>query len=501
MANRTSKMFTPTPKYSAPTKTNRDSAGYAAWDRPIEEQTLQTLLTNTLTNTFYADARELLKESEAVHDAMLAKDADFYARALVFARNEGFMRTQPILGLVKLAGKDIKLFEKVFPLVIRTPKDLSDFTTILGSKRKGQGGRAVKRVASKWIVDNLSDYWIVKYGAEKEDGAYSLKDMLRVYHPKGLKTGYAKYILGKDEGLDLSEMPQIAAFEGLKSAKTVAERVKFIKEGKLPHEVASTFAGKDAKVWAAINFPMFALLRNLATLERNGAIDDFKEQIQKNFNTPEYVKKSKILPFRFIKAFDKIQNEWVKDALRDAIENSVDNLPNIAGSSTILLDISGSMGGFIAEASLFAVSAAKKAGESEIYLFDDSVTKFGISARDSILSQVSRIKVRGGTDIQGAIATLITRKVNRDNVILITDEQQNQGSPAFTEIERYRRLVNKNANFFIIDVAPYRTAMTPPEMDKNTFYIYGWSDQVLSFIASVSQGFNTQVQAVKTYAM
>ena len=84
MANRTSKMFTPTPKYSAPTKTNRDSAGYAAWDRPIEEQTLQTLLTNTLTNTFYADARELLKESEAVHDAMLAKDADFYARALVW---------------------------------------------------------------------------------------------------------------------------------------------------------------------------------------------------------------------------------------------------------------------------------------------------------------------------------------------------------------------------------------------------------------------------------
>jgi 60 kDa SS-A/Ro ribonucleoprotein len=491
-------MFTPlAPKYSAPTTVNRD--GYGAWERPIEEQFLQTLLTNTLTNVYYADARELLKESEGVHDAMLAKDANFYAKALVFARNEGFMRTQPILGLAKLASANISLFSKVFGGVVKTPKDLADFTTILASKRKGQGGRAVKRVVGRWMVENLSDYWIVKYGAEKEDGGYSLKDMLRVFHPKGLKEAYAKYILGKTEGLDYEEIPQIYNFEKLKSAKTPAEKIQFIREGKLPHEVASTFAGKDKEVWSAINFPMFALLRNLATLERNGAIDSFKEQIQRNFNNPDYVKKSKILPFRFIKAGEMVKNAWVKDALRDAIENSVDNLPDIAGSSTILLDISGSMRSFLPQAALFAVSAAKKANEDKIYLFDTGVYDYPISMRDSILTQAEGIRIKGGTDIGYAVRSLISKNVKRDNVIIITDEQQNTGSPMFKEIINYKRQVNKNANFFIIDVAPYRQGMTPPELDKGTYYIYGWSDQVLSFISSVSQGFNTQVEAVRTY--
>jgi 60 kDa SS-A/Ro ribonucleoprotein len=436
---------------------------------------------------------------------MLAKDQDFYAKALIFARNEGYMRTQPILGLVKLAEVNAGYFEKIFEKVILTPKDLSDFTTMLSSQRKGQGGRTVKRVAGKWLVNKLNEYWIVKYGAEKGDGGYSLKDMLRVFHPKGLKEGFARYILGKTEfegiPMDMSDMKQIAAFEGLKGAKTVEEKVKFIKEGNLPHEVASTFAGKDAKVWGAISFPMFALLRNLATLERNGAIDLFKEQIQRNFADPIYVKKSKILPFRFIKAGEKVQNAWVKDALRDAIENSVANLPDFKGSSTILLDVSGSMSSFLPQAALFAVSASKKANESKIYLFDTSVHEFPVSMRDSILTQAEKIRVMGGTNIGNAIAHLTRNKIKRDNVILITDEQQNAGSPAFAQIETYLKNINRDVNFFIIDVSPYRSAMTPPEMDKNTFYIYGWSDQVLSFIANVSRGFGGQVATVKNLEM
>lgn len=496
MANRATKMFSPkAPKYSAPTKVNKAGAGYGAWDRPVEEQFLQTLLTNTLSNTYYADERELLKESEALHNEMLDKDVDFYAKALVFARNEGYMRTQPVFGLAKLAGKNPSLFAKVFDKVILTPKDLSDFATILSSQRKGQGGRAVKRVVGKWLTKNLNDYWIVKYGAEKGDGGYSLKDMLRVFHPKGLNEIYAKYILGKD--VELPASSPIALFEKLKKASSVEEKIAYIKSGKLPHEVASTFAGKDAKVWGAISFPMFALLRNLATLERNGAIENFKVQIQRDFKNPEYVKKSKILPFRFLKAFEMVKSEWVKDAMRDAIESSVENIPDFTGDFTVLLDISGSMQSFISQAAIFAVAAAKKAKEDKIYLFDTRVDPFSVSMRDSILTQSSKIYIRGGTDIGEAVAYLTRNKVKKDNIILITDEQQNAGSPAFKKIEEYRKSINKNAKFFIIDVSPYRSAMTPPEMDKNTFYIYGWSDQVLSFIASMSKGLDGQVSTVK----
>lgn len=86
----------------SPATVNRE--GYPAYERPLEEQYLQVLLCNTLGNTFYASGEQLMHEAEQVHDTMLAADAEFAAKALVFARNEGFMRLQPTWGLTKLAG-------------------------------------------------------------------------------------------------------------------------------------------------------------------------------------------------------------------------------------------------------------------------------------------------------------------------------------------------------------------------------------------------------------
>src|SRR5579883_966247 len=95
------------PSAHAPSK-NRE--GYPAWERPIEEQYLQTLLTNTFGQTFYASQQDLVAEAGEVHDKMLAHDSHFAARALAYARNRGFMRTQPVYGLAKLAAVDKGMF-------------------------------------------------------------------------------------------------------------------------------------------------------------------------------------------------------------------------------------------------------------------------------------------------------------------------------------------------------------------------------------------------------
>jgi len=48
---------------------------------------------------------------------------------------------------------------------------------------------------------------------------------------------------------------------------------------------------------------------------------------------------------------------------------------------------------------------------------------------------------------------------------------------------------------FILDVAPYRDAQTG--QDPLTWYIYGWSDQALSFVSMASHGFGSMVEAIR----
>ncbi|PZN08888.1 MAG: TROVE domain-containing protein [Bacillota bacterium] len=504
--NRVRRVFGNRIQVPASTTVNRE--GYPAYERPIEEQYVQTLLTNTLGNTFYAMGEELLKEAAALHDRMVAEDPEFVARALPYARQKGYMRTQPIFGLAKLAQHP--LFEEVFGRVILTPKDLSDFAVIVKALRGGEGGRRIKRVAGRWLASNLNEYWAIKYGGKA--AGYTLRDLFRVYHPvyseprsngngvfRGVRSPLVDYVLGRDA--DLSALPQVAAFERLKRAETDQEKVAAITEGRLPHEVASAFAGKSPAVWSAIvpQMPILALVRHLATIERLGIADQHREYIEGKLTNPEAVQNSKILPFTFAKAFQRVSTPWIQDALRAAVDLSFTNLPELPGRVAVLVDRSGSMeGNPVQVAALFGVALMRKANlNGRLLLFDHEVQEFHVSGRDSILSQAERITARGGTDLEKPVRVLLEDRDRVDTIIVITDEQQNAGSPFLRRLLEYRQKVNPAVKTFVVNVAPYlRASVAPPEVD-GVYYIYGWSERVLDIIALVSRGFGSMVEALR----
>jgi len=401
---RATRTFMPKTRTTIPA-TSQNREGWPSWDRPLPEQFLQTLLTNTVGRTFYASAQDLLAEAHQVHDAMVATgDWPFIGSALAYARQRGFMRLQPILGLVKLAqaAKDGKLaagvfFEQAFPEVVQTPNDLLDFMAVLKGLRGNEGGRLVKRVAGAWLVrkfgpeSKIASYWAVKYGAQRTEG-YSLRDALRLYHPKtGPASPVLAYLNGPrkvkaPDGQVIEDakaweeavwaVPQIKAFERLKLVTEDAEKVTLITEGRLPHEVATPFAGTSKDVWVAIagQMPVFATLRHLATLERHGVLDATRNEVEHRLTDPETIARSRILPFRFLEAANHVRASWAQDALRQALELSFANVPEIAGPTAIMLDVSTSMtGDYLQKAAIFAICAAKKAqGRVRFMLFSDA---------------------------------------------------------------------------------------------------------------------------------
>jgi 60 kDa SS-A/Ro ribonucleoprotein len=472
------------------------------------------LLTNTFGSTFYVSQRGVIDEANALHDKLVKTDPEFAAKAMVYARGKGYMRTQPVYGLAKLVsfqGSTVEkqrrrmLAEQAFSGVVRTPNDLYDFITLTQSMGCRLNGRRLKRMVNQWLTSKMSEYWAIKYGSAGKSGM-SLRKVLRHFHPdhselfRYLRQGRGE----KAFEANLEELPQIRAFEALKQAKTDAEKVKAITEGRLPHEVATSFAGSSKAVWDAIvpQLPVFALVRNLATLERQGVLDGHRALIEGKLSNPEVIKRSRMFPFRFLQASEKVGSNWATDALRDAVELAFVNVPAIEGRTAVFLDISVSMNGdFLRTAALFAISIMKQTKlNGRLITFNDRAHDVQVSARDSILTQASRIQVNGCTNVAAPMYKLLQERDKVDTVVLISDEQQNAGTPFYDVLMQYRRSINPNVRSFLINVSPYRNAIVDPK-DPQVSYIFGWSDQVLSFMSLASQGWKSMADAIREGAL
>ncbi|MDQ1234448.1 60 kDa SS-A/Ro ribonucleoprotein [Paenibacillus sp. SORGH_AS306] len=468
-------------------------AVYPAYERNLRERYLQTLLTNTLGNTVYANNGELLIEATVLHQEMSELDPEFMAKALVFARNQGYMRLQPLYGLAILSKVSPQLFARIFAQVVRIPSDLTEFLTILESIGRGQGGRAVKRQVALFL-NRTSEYWALKYNGRGR--GFNLSDAIVTSHPIPIdvkQQALFRYLRGHETNLAL--IPQIEAMEKLKKVTTDKDRIKQIQKGKLPYEIVTSVITPTTKVWAHLLYqmPVSALLRHLNTLHRHDVLDhpEHLQYIQQRLTDVEALRKAKILPFQFAKAYNEVKHPELRDTLSEAVDLSFDNLPDLPGRTAIFLDISGSMNGeYLQTGAVFAYALYKKTkGNSLFWLFNTTVHDAKPSRRDSIMGQARQVKAYGGTNTGAPVKQLTDIKEKVDQIIIITDEQQNTGSAFYSELQKYRQKINPHTKAFIVDIAPYQTAMVPPK-DRQTFYIYGWSDTVLSFISQTLKGFH-----------
>jgi 60 kDa SS-A/Ro ribonucleoprotein len=558
-------------------KTNME--GYPAADRSDREQYLQTLLCNTMGNTFYATGAEMTQMAAGMHQKMIRNDPMFAAKAIVYARNNGMMRSQPLYGLAVLSTYEPGLFEQVFDKVVQIPNDLKDFMCTLAGPAedfglaRGEGGRVVKRCASAYL-NNMSQYHVVKYGGEA--GGYTLRDIIMTMHPKpkdelqGLLFRYItkgaaaekmkvgswtmkRAVEGGETAvtsgtggtlivpMDLSSLPQVAAVERLKRA-SAAEAPSIVREFKLPHEVVTgACQNMTADVWDALvqDMPLKATLRALNSLARvkfaNGetVLDHNRDLIEARFSDPAAITKAKILPLELLKAYKAVSTPWVRDVLRLAIERSMENIPDIPGTTAILLDRSGSMGAPLINdlkkweeknghkqlvlvesldepgiarldkdryavftrydkrsfvAAMVTTSLYKKTGRCVAYGFGDDSHVLNLSRVDSALTQADHIpELNAATNPAAPLEDMIRSGKRVDNIVLITDGQQNRGRPFYEVLSDYRRMVNPNAKCFIVDISGYLTGLVPVN-DPQSYYIYGWNNDVLSYISLMASG-------------
>lgn len=527
------KLFGHKSAYDGATETNYEGA--PAFVRSLEERALQVLMTGTLEDTFYASAKALAKEAVETLAEAGSKDAEFLAKAVVYAREKGYLRLAPITGLLVLSKADTKLFKAAFPRVIRTLGDLQDLVTLARSKAIRSTGRAFRDAAGDWLR-RMEPYQVIKYGAAgRSEGAGSptnLRDILRLVHPKpGASTHVFRYAIDRVKGVKpsaelLEKLPeQIRAYETFKEltaspelARANAEQALALVEAQsLPYEVVTArLASSEAWKALAKKAPFMNMLRNLNNYQKHGVFGDaeLRDRVISRLTDAGQVRRSMQLPFRFFSAYKTFQgDEEVREALAKALELSVASLPEL-GRTLVAVDESGSMNAALSARSsmtyydvgnVFAAAAWKKSAGGWLVPFADQAMPVGeggaqVNRGDSIATIASRLYTGGGTDLSAPLDWALDGKKDFDTGVFITDSMswvdhltRNKG--VVDSIRRFRGR-NPKARFFFIQLAPYQQLQAAPS-EPGVHYVYGWSDQVLRFIAQVTSGGMTQLEEVR----
>ncbi|HEY8973922.1 MAG TPA: RNA-binding protein [Burkholderiaceae bacterium] len=489
----------------APTATNASKApAYAYTPR---HQLAQLAATGCLGHTFHADAEAQL---EAVLALAAQVEPGFVAKTAVHARQAGHMKDMPALLAATLAVRDVALLAQVFGRVVDNGKMLRDFVQILRSGatgRKSLGSRP-KKLVQQWLL-NASERQLLNACV---GNAPSLADVVKMVHPKpdeAWRAAWFAWVIGKD--VELSALPPLTqAFERFKRARAEG------KGGELPDVPFQMLTALELSTgqWAQVarNGSWQMVRQNLNTFARHGVFQRRRmvQLVAARLRDPAAIAKARVMPYQLLAAF-KATGEGVpaeiRDALQDAMELAIANVPSFAGRVVVCPDVSGSMSQAVTGhrgsatssvrcidvAALVAAAVLRKNPSARVLPFEQGVVSLSLNGRDSVMTNAQALASigGGGTNCSAPLALLNRERAEVDVVILVSDNEswvdanRRGATQTLREWEALKQR-NPSARLVCIDLQPGATTQAAERHD--ILNVGGFSDAVFDLVASFARG-------------
>lgn len=253
----------------------------------------------------------------------------------------------------------------------------------------------------------------------------------------------------------------------LLSKSAPEEQAEIIYNCKIPFPIAVGVVKKmlPSVMMALINnMTPNEVVNNLNSLKKRGAFDnpEVKALIEKKIERTKRDSRASTLKSKV--AADIIQDEGVKKKLEDVVDKRIKNKGRIQKHTAVFVDKSGSLTIAIETAKHVATLLSTAMDDNAslfIYAFDD--VAFEIKAQGKTYSDWDNafrmIKAHGSTSAGSALALL--RQHNRfvEQIIVITDENENQSPYFVNEFPAYVQALNVKPNVIIIDVGEHSSRM------------------------------------------
>lgn len=472
------------------TKTENLAGGQAYTQTP-ELELISILVTSFANDQFYRTASETFERLKYLIGVC---SKPFVARAAIYARTVFGMRSITHVVASELAKhiRGEKWAKYFFDQIIYRPDDMVEIMAY----HKATNGKYPKAMLKGFAMafDRFDAYSIAKYRSEGK--TIKLIDVVNMCHPKPVEKNaeaLAALINGDLKSFDtweteLTQAGQNAENEDQKLQLKKEVWTRLITSGKLGY---------------------FAMLKNLRNI-----IEQAPEALPvaiEYLTNPEVIKKSLVLPFRFLTATTEVQKlsgvqpaEHVRaviTGLSKAIDLSLANVPKFDGSTLVVLDVSESMRQNASTmgnksphiiGALFS-AALVKANNCDLMTFDVGARFIPYNPTDSLITIASQMGFEGSGTNFHTIFQEAKRKYDR--IIILSDMQGwiNPGYTPVVDFNQYKERTGANPVIYSFDLQNYGSMQFP---EKNVFCVAGFSEKIFDVMAILEKDRNALVNEV-----
>jgi len=383
---------------------------------------------------------------------------------------------------------------------------LRNFVQMLRSGAVGRKslGTRPKKLVQQWLLE-ASEAQLLNASVGTTP---SLADVVKMVHPKPAEAWRAAWFAWLiDRPYVLEALPPVTqAFERFK-------RDRSLEMPNVPFQMLTALE-LDAQAWAQIaQGGSWQMVRqNLNTFARHGVFElpGLAEAVAAKLHDPQAVAKARVLPYQLMAAFTASGAEVphvVKEALQDAMELALANVPVFEGRVVVCPDVSGSMSSpvtghrgsatsavrCIDVAALVAAAVLRRNADARVLPFETKVVPLALNPRDSVMTNAAKLAAvgGGGTSCSAPLALLNKEKAQADLVVLVSDNEswadpaRGRGTATMQEWAAFKAR-NPKARMECIDIQPYATTQAQERGD--VLNIGGFSDEVFKLLAVYAAG-------------
>lgn len=404
-------------------------------------------------NSLLTTPHRKLEAVASLHTEMLRKDPIFYGHLAVWYQQSGDVRDHKEVFVGNLLASDLPEHRGAGFVLLQTfpPYEVARIVDFLKQNRK-KLPRSARTAVERYLRKREADALFFDRAALR--GRKALKHLYATLHIR--PSARADAILFKD-----NPPPDSLAFalKRLARAESPKEQAELIVAHQIPYTVAvGALKTLSPVVLAALVHAMSPqeLINNLGSLKSRGAFDapELKALIEEKLAKAQ--KDTRVAGFKARVAADAADlDEETRARLEKVADEQLKRRGKISRATALLVDKSGSMENAIALGKrLGAMISGICTADLWVYAFDN--LPYPVKAQGKELSDWEKafayIQAGGSTSIGCALEAMRLKKQKAEQIILVTDEQEN-AQPLFAQVyESYQRDLGVSPNVVIVKV-------------------------------------------------
>jgi hypothetical protein len=468
-------------------------AGGDAYQQEPKRELVHLILTNLVKDQFYRSSDESLNRLRELVDQV---DPLFAAKAAIYARREFGMRsiTHALAAEVaaRTAGSPVangKQERSWVPGFINAVVDRADDASEIAAYYMTNYGNMPTRLKRGLArsLERMSEYELAKYNTGNR-----MVNLVRLVHPR--------YDVEKNDPISKLVYEQLAPPE--------TWEVKVSQSGQGEKDAEEKKEAKQ-QAWAEMvrtnKIGYMALLRNLRNIAKDAP--EVLDMALAKIADPDAVRKGRQFPVRYMTAANEVIRtvddptaRKVGNAIEQALEVSVENVPLLPGDTVVFVDNSGSMhgGGSVGSATMaevaaiFAASLAKR-NNADVIVFSSDAKYVHYNPNNNVVTIASKLMqgIPQGTYLGSAVKIMNKRY---DRIIILSDmqtwEETYYGSYGrdyqshIKLLDLYEKKYGVKPYIYSVDLHGYGTTNW---VGGRMLQIAGYSEKIFDLIGMVEQ--------------